>query len=197
MFQLYSCTQKCGNVDSFFIIIIRSLPRGEQFLVRWAAPQLHDIDALSRMVDPSLKGTYPSKSLSRLADIISLCVQVSFTPSLFILTLFLFRKFNMFHRMIRKQYILFELPHCGNTRWLSKNVLTACIKNQLASSFEIVPIYYKIFVLPFLYKIKIVQKDNNNFSSTHVAPEACCINFIPLGPIFVYLFIILLFCMSK
>lgn len=66
------------NVDTLFIIIIRSLPRGEQFLVRWAAPQLHDIDALSGMVDPSLKGTYPSKSLSRLADIISLCVQVSF-----------------------------------------------------------------------------------------------------------------------
>lgn len=99
------------NVDNLLIIIIRSLPRGEQFLVRWAAPQLHDIDALSRMVDPSLKGTYPSKSLSRLADIISLCVQVSFLPSLFIHTLFLFCKFSMFHRTIRKQCILSELPH--------------------------------------------------------------------------------------
>ncbi|KAF8409332.1 hypothetical protein HHK36_005407 [Tetracentron sinense] len=56
----------------------RSLPREEQFLVRWAIPQLHDIDALSRMVDPSLNGAYPAKSLSRFADIISLCVQVSF-----------------------------------------------------------------------------------------------------------------------
>ncbi|KAF5174982.1 Strubbelig-receptor family [Thalictrum thalictroides] len=53
----------------------RSRPRGEQFLVRWAIPQLHDIDALSRMVDPSLRGFYPVKSLSRFADIISLCVQ--------------------------------------------------------------------------------------------------------------------------
>lgn len=55
-----------------------SLPRGEQFLVRWAVPQLHDIDALSKMVDPSLNGEYPKKSLSRFADIISSCIQVIF-----------------------------------------------------------------------------------------------------------------------
>ncbi len=54
----------------------RSRPRAEQFLVRWAVTQLHDIDALARMVDPSLKGAYPIKSLSRFADIISSCVQV-------------------------------------------------------------------------------------------------------------------------
>lgn len=54
----------------------RTRPRGEQFLVRWAIPQLHDIDALSRMVDPSLNGAYPAKSLSNFADIISRCVQV-------------------------------------------------------------------------------------------------------------------------
>ncbi|KAI4385003.1 hypothetical protein MLD38_003079 [Melastoma candidum] len=53
----------------------RTRVRGEQFLVRWAIPQLHDIDALSRMVDPSMKGQYPNKSLSRFADIISRCVQ--------------------------------------------------------------------------------------------------------------------------
>nr|XP_043611446.1 protein STRUBBELIG-RECEPTOR FAMILY 3-like [Erigeron canadensis] len=53
----------------------RSRPRGEQFLVRWAVPQLHDIEALLRMVDPSLDAAYSSKSLSRFADIISLCVQ--------------------------------------------------------------------------------------------------------------------------
>jgi hypothetical protein len=29
------------------------------------------------MVDPALKGIYPAKSLSRFADIIALCVQVS------------------------------------------------------------------------------------------------------------------------
>lgn len=45
--------------------------------MRWATPQLHDIDALAKMVDPALKGMYPAKSLSRFADIIALCVQVS------------------------------------------------------------------------------------------------------------------------
>ncbi|TYG48944.1 hypothetical protein ES288_D10G055700v1 [Gossypium darwinii] len=49
--------------------------RLEQSLVRWATPQLHDIDALSKMVDPALKGLYPVKSLSRFADVIALCVQ--------------------------------------------------------------------------------------------------------------------------
>lgn len=59
----------------------RSLPRGEQFLVRWAVPRLHDIDALSRMVDPSLNGMYPAKSLSRFADIISSCIMVTFSTT--------------------------------------------------------------------------------------------------------------------
>ncbi|CAH1422933.1 unnamed protein product [Lactuca virosa] len=52
-----------------------SRTRSEQSLVRWATPQLHDIDALAKMVDPSLKGLYPVKSLSRFADVIALCVQ--------------------------------------------------------------------------------------------------------------------------
>ena len=56
----------------------RSLNRGEQSLVRWAIHQLHDIDALLRMVDPSISGACPVKSLSRFADIISRCVQASF-----------------------------------------------------------------------------------------------------------------------
>ncbi|KAH9604041.1 hypothetical protein KSS87_000727 [Heliosperma pusillum] len=74
-----------SDVFSFGVVMLELLtgrksydsarPRGEQFLVRWAIPQLHDIDALSNMVDPSLDGSYPSKSLSRFADIISLCVQ--------------------------------------------------------------------------------------------------------------------------
>lgn len=53
-----------------------SRPRSEQSLVRWATPQLHDIDALAKMVDPALEGLYPVKSLSRFADVIALCVQV-------------------------------------------------------------------------------------------------------------------------
>ncbi|KAG7036401.1 Protein STRUBBELIG-RECEPTOR FAMILY 6 [Cucurbita argyrosperma subsp. argyrosperma] len=52
-----------------------SRPRAEQSLVRWAMPQLHDIDALTKMVDPALKGLYPVKSLSRFADVVALCVQ--------------------------------------------------------------------------------------------------------------------------
>ncbi|CAO2842688.1 unnamed protein product [Amaranthus hypochondriacus] len=76
---------KQSDVFSFGVVMLELLtgrksydstrPRPEQFLVRWAIPQLHDIDALSKMVDPSLGGSYPSKSLSRFADIISLCVQ--------------------------------------------------------------------------------------------------------------------------
>lgn len=53
-----------------------SKPKQEQYLVSWASPQLHDIDALNRMVDPALRGLYPPKSLSRFADVIVLCVQV-------------------------------------------------------------------------------------------------------------------------
>ncbi|KAK1303723.1 Protein STRUBBELIG-RECEPTOR FAMILY 3 [Acorus calamus] len=52
-----------------------SRPSGEQYLVRWSIPQLHDINALSRMVDPSISGKYPVKSLSRFIDIISRCIQ--------------------------------------------------------------------------------------------------------------------------
>jgi hypothetical protein len=62
------------------VFFCSSRERSEQSLVRWATPQLHDIDALSKMVDPALNGMYPAKSLSRFADIIALCVQV---PSFF------------------------------------------------------------------------------------------------------------------
>ncbi|KAL3688237.1 hypothetical protein R1sor_014546 [Riccia sorocarpa] len=74
-----------SDVYSFGVVMLELLtgrkpldssrPRNEQSLVRWAIPQLHDIDALSRMVDPALKGIYPAKSLSRFADIVALCVQ--------------------------------------------------------------------------------------------------------------------------
>ncbi|RZS19923.1 hypothetical protein BHM03_00052385 [Ensete ventricosum] len=60
-----------------------SKPRIEQSLVRWAAPQLHDIDALAGMVDPALRGLYPPKSLSRFADVIALCIQVKCSLNLF------------------------------------------------------------------------------------------------------------------
>ncbi|KAJ6884978.1 STRUBBELIG-receptor FAMILY 3-like [Populus alba x Populus x berolinensis] len=60
---------------SSFQILLRTRTRGEHFLVRWAIPQLHDIDTLSKMVDPALNGEYSAKSLSNFADIISRCVQ--------------------------------------------------------------------------------------------------------------------------
>ncbi|KAJ4773345.1 hypothetical protein LUZ62_057602 [Rhynchospora pubera] len=47
----------------------------EQLMVNWAVQHLHDIDALSQMVDPSLRGLYPPKAVSRFADVIGLCVQ--------------------------------------------------------------------------------------------------------------------------
>lgn len=82
--ELGTYTQQ-SDVFSFGVVMLelltgrrpydRTRPRGEQYLVRWAISQLHDIDALSKMVDPSLNGSYPSKSLSHFADIISLCVQ--------------------------------------------------------------------------------------------------------------------------
>ncbi|KAF5728901.1 hypothetical protein HS088_TW21G01055 [Tripterygium wilfordii] len=74
-----------SDVYSFGVVMLELLTgrkpldssrvRAEQSLVRWATPQLHDIDALAKMVDPTLNGLYPAKSLSRFADIIALCVQ--------------------------------------------------------------------------------------------------------------------------
>lgn len=74
-----------SDVYSFGVVMLELLtgrmpfdssrPRLEQSLVRWASPQLHDIEALARMVDPGLCGLYPPRSLSRFADIIALCLQ--------------------------------------------------------------------------------------------------------------------------
>lgn len=74
-----------SDVYSFGVIMLElmtgrksfdsSRQRLEQSLARWAAPQLHDVDALDKMVDPSLEGLYPAKALSRFADVIALCVQ--------------------------------------------------------------------------------------------------------------------------
>lgn len=74
-----------SDVYSFGVVMLELLTgrkpldssrvRSEQSLVRWATPQLHDIDSLAKMVDPTLNGMYPAKSLSRFADIIALCVQ--------------------------------------------------------------------------------------------------------------------------
>ncbi|KAG2683335.1 hypothetical protein I3760_10G027700 [Carya illinoinensis] len=52
-----------------------SRPREEQSLVKWASSRLHDNESLEEMVDPAIKRSASSKTLSRLADIISLCIQ--------------------------------------------------------------------------------------------------------------------------
>jgi hypothetical protein len=54
-----------------------SRPRGEQHLVRWATSRLYDIDAISKMVDPSIQGQCSKKTLSCFADIISRCILVN------------------------------------------------------------------------------------------------------------------------
>ncbi|OEL36067.1 Protein STRUBBELIG-RECEPTOR FAMILY 6 [Dichanthelium oligosanthes] len=74
-----------SDVYSFGVVMLELLtgrkafdssqPRSQQSLVRWATPQLHDIDLLDQMVDPALEGLYPAKSLSRFADAITVCVQ--------------------------------------------------------------------------------------------------------------------------
>ncbi|KAG4399413.1 hypothetical protein GLYMA_08G225900v4 [Glycine max] len=77
-------TQK-SDVYSFGVVMLELLTgrmpldssktKAEQSLVRWATPQLHDINAVEKMVDPALRGLYPPKSLFRFADIVALCVQ--------------------------------------------------------------------------------------------------------------------------
>lgn len=44
--------------------------------MKWASSRLHDRECLERMVDPGIKGTFSSRSLSQFADIVSLCIQV-------------------------------------------------------------------------------------------------------------------------
>jgi hypothetical protein len=65
------------NIKFINVVFCSSRPAEEQLLAKWAVQHLHDIDGLSQMVDPSLRGLYPPKSVSRFADVIALCVQVN------------------------------------------------------------------------------------------------------------------------
>ncbi|XP_062229465.1 protein STRUBBELIG-RECEPTOR FAMILY 3-like isoform X2 [Phragmites australis] len=84
-FQESGIITERGDIYSFGVVMLelltgrkpydRSRPRAEQYLVRWASSQLHDIESLSKMVDPSILGQCSEKALSRFADIISRCIQ--------------------------------------------------------------------------------------------------------------------------
>ncbi|CAI5466931.1 unnamed protein product [Closterium sp. Yama58-4] len=51
-------------------------PKWESSLVRWAAPLLHDVVELERMVDPTLAGPVPDPlTLTRYAEVIARCIQ--------------------------------------------------------------------------------------------------------------------------
>lgn len=50
----------------------------EQYLVQYASPHLHDLESLQRIADPTISDTIPSHTLSGLADVILLCIQVIF-----------------------------------------------------------------------------------------------------------------------
>ncbi|KAI4978089.1 hypothetical protein ZWY2020_014643 [Hordeum vulgare] len=55
-------------------LLINSRPRHEQHLVRWAQAQFHDIESLTKIVDPFIRGECSEKALSRFVDIISRCI---------------------------------------------------------------------------------------------------------------------------
>lgn len=63
-------------VDLFCASHHSSTPREENSLVRWASSRLHDLQYLELMVDLGIRGTIKSRALSRVADIISRCLQV-------------------------------------------------------------------------------------------------------------------------
>ncbi|XP_073002647.1 protein STRUBBELIG-RECEPTOR FAMILY 8-like isoform X1 [Typha latifolia] len=74
-----------SDVYSFGVVLLELLigkraydssrKKEELFLVSWASSRLHDLNSLEGITDPKIRGTIPPKALSRLADIILLCIQ--------------------------------------------------------------------------------------------------------------------------
>ncbi|XP_071721705.1 protein STRUBBELIG-RECEPTOR FAMILY 2-like [Rutidosis leptorrhynchoides] len=52
-----------------------SRTRQEKSLVKWASSRLHDAECLEQMVDPVIKSTLCSRTLSRFADVVLFCIQ--------------------------------------------------------------------------------------------------------------------------
>lgn len=74
---LYNIQNYISIWNGFCLPLIYSdRPKPEQSLVRWAKPQLKDMDSLVEMVDPALCGLYAPESVSTFADIVSICVMV-------------------------------------------------------------------------------------------------------------------------
>lgn len=75
-----------SNVWSFGIVLLELLtgrknldsrrPKEERYLVKWSKPYLADDSRLSLIMDPQLKGRYPSKAARIIADIAQRCLQV-------------------------------------------------------------------------------------------------------------------------
>ncbi|XP_040990601.1 pto-interacting protein 1-like [Juglans microcarpa x Juglans regia] len=82
-----------SDVYSFGVVLLElltgrkpvdhTLPRGQQSLVTWATPKLHE-DKVNQCVDARLSGEYPSKAVAKMAAVAALCVQyeADFRPNM-------------------------------------------------------------------------------------------------------------------
>ncbi|KAG6731436.1 hypothetical protein I3842_01G129000 [Carya illinoinensis] len=63
--------------------VVHTLPRGQQSLVTWATPKLHE-DKVNQCVDARLNGEYPSNAVAKMAAVAALCLQyeADFRPNM-------------------------------------------------------------------------------------------------------------------
>nr|GEU96777.1 protein STRUBBELIG-receptor family 7-like isoform X2 [Tanacetum cinerariifolium] len=126
-----------------------SRTRAEQPLVWWATPQLHDMDALAKMVDPTLKGLYPDESLSQFANLIALCVHAEpeFQPPMLEVVQELVR---LVHRanMSKRTVEVKEYPYMGESKASGINFASWIVNNNFYSDNVV-----WLIQLPRLYNI--------------------------------------------